>query len=74
MAKVETKDMGLVKAVKQKFQGASWQRCQVHFMRNFISKLSCKDTQEYIRKLKDIFTAPEIEQVRERKEKLVEAS
>lgn len=62
---------GLVKSVKQKFQGASWQRCQVHFMRNFISKFSRKDTKEYIRKLKDIFAAPDIEQARERKEKLV---
>jgi len=62
---------GLVKSIKQKFQGASWQRCQVHFMRNFISKLSRKDTKEYIRQLQDIFAAPEIEQARERKEKLV---
>ncbi len=62
---------GLVKSVKQKFQGAGWQRCQVHFMRNFMSKFSRKDTKEYILKLKDIFAAPDIEQARERKEKLV---
>jgi transposase-like protein len=62
---------GLVKAVKQKFQGAGWQRCQVHFMRNFISKFSRKETKEQIRKLKDIFAAPDIEQARERKERLV---
>jgi len=68
---VSDNNQGLVKAVKQKFQGASWQRCQVHFMRNFISKLSRKDTKEYVLKLKDIFAAPEIEQARERKEKLV---
>ncbi len=62
---------GLVKSVKQKFQGAGWQRCQVHFMRNFMSKFSRKDTKEYVFKLKDIFAAPDIEQARERKEKLV---
>jgi transposase-like protein len=62
---------GLVKSVKQKFQGASWQRCQVHFMRNFMSKFSRKNTREYIIKLKDIFAAPDVEQARERKEKLV---
>jgi len=62
---------GLVKSVKQKFQGTGWQRCQVHFMRNFMSKFSRKNTKEYIVKLKDIFAAPDIEQARERKEKLV---
>ncbi len=51
--------------------GAGWQRCQVHFMRNFMSKFSRKDTKEYILKLKDIFAAPDIEQARERKEKLL---
>jgi transposase-like protein len=62
---------GLVKSVKRKFQGAGWQRCQVHFMRNFISKFSRKDTTEYVLKLKDIFAAPDVEQARERKENLV---
>ena len=27
---------GLVKAVRRNFQGASWQRCQTHFMRNVL--------------------------------------
>lgn len=27
---------GLVKALKKNFQGAGWQRCQVHFMRNIL--------------------------------------
>jgi len=62
---------GLVKSVKQKFQGATWQRCQVHFMRNFLGKFSRKVSKEYIFKLKDIFAAPDIAQARERKEKLV---
>ena len=36
-----------------------------------MSKFSRKDIKKYILKLKDIFTAPDIEQARERKEKLV---
>lgn len=68
---VSDNHQGLVNSVKQKFQGAGWQRCQVHFMRNFMSKFSRKDTKEYILKLKDIFAAPDIEQARERKERLV---
>jgi len=58
---------GLVKSVKQKFQGAGWQRCQVHFMRNFLSKLNRKESKEYMFQLKDVFTAPDMEQARERK-------
>jgi transposase-like protein len=27
---------GLVRAVKQQFQGVTWQRCQTHFMRNIL--------------------------------------
>ena len=27
---------GLVKAIQRHFQGASWQRCQVHLMRNVL--------------------------------------
>ena len=63
---------GLVGALKREFQGASWQRCQVHFMRNFISKLSPKERKEYVTKLKDVFSAPDIAQARERKNRLVE--
>ncbi len=28
---------GMVKALSRSFQGALWQRCQVHFMRNVLS-------------------------------------
>jgi putative transposase len=30
---------GLTKAVRRAFQGASWQRCRVHFARNVLAKL-----------------------------------
>ncbi len=62
---------GLVKAVKRAFQGVSWQRCQVHFIRNFMSKLSARERQEYVRDLKDVFNAPDVKKARDRKEKLV---
>lgn len=62
---------GLVKALKRFFQGASWQRCQVHFMRNFISKLSRKDIRDYVLKLKDVFAAPDLKQARDRKKDLL---
>ncbi|MDB2613843.1 transposase, partial [Chlamydiales bacterium] len=37
------------------YQGVTWQRCQVHFMRNFISKLSKSQKKEGIQLLKDVF-------------------
>lgn len=30
---------GLIKAIQVAFQGASWQRCRVHFMRNVLAKV-----------------------------------
>jgi len=63
---------GLVKALKRAFQGASWQRCQVHFMRNFMSKLSRTEIKGYVPKLKDVFAALDMTEARERKKKLVE--
>lgn len=69
---VSDNHQGLVKSLKREFQGISWQRCQVHFMRNFMSKFSKKESKKYIAQLQDIFTAPDIGQARERKERLVE--
>jgi len=69
---VSDDNKGLVKALQQSFQGVSWQRCQVHFMRNFKSKLKRKDQKEYMGYLKDIFNAPDEELARERKNNLVE--
>jgi putative transposase len=68
---VSDDNKGLVKALKRMFQGASWQRCQVHFFRNFMGKFSRRDMKEYVPKLKDIFGALDIKQARERKRELV---
>lgn len=68
---VSDDNTGLVKALKGTFQGSSWQRCQVHFIRNFMNKFSKKERGEYILKLKDVFAALTVNQARERKKKLV---
>jgi transposase-like protein len=68
---VSDDNKGLVKALKRTFQGTSWQRCQVHFIRNFMGKFSRKEGKEYILKLKDVFAALDLKQARERKKKLV---
>ena len=64
---------GLVNALRRSFQGIKWQRCQVHFIRNFMSKIGKKNSQEYLELLKDIFEAPDLQSARERKERLVNA-
>ena len=50
---------GLKNAVKASFPGASWQRCQVHFMRNLLKQLRQKDRGWVMAAMKDVFAAPE---------------
>lgn len=46
---------GLKKAIEREFNGASWQRCTVHFKRNLIGTLPLKNTDEIRYDLKNIF-------------------
>lgn len=69
---VSDNHQGLVKALQRHFQGAVWQRCQVHFMRNLISKLGKRDSKQYLPLLKDIFSATRKEEASRRKEDLIE--
>lgn len=48
---------GLVKALKKNYQGASWQRCQVHFMRNVLGAAPRQRRSEMASDLKLIFQA-----------------
>lgn len=52
---------GLTKAIARHFQGASWQRCQVHFMRDVIGKVSLKHRRSLAAELKAVFAAGSIE-------------
>jgi transposase-like protein len=49
---------GLRKAIERNFQGAAWQRCQVHFKRNALGKVAMKHREKLGEDLKDIFEAP----------------
>jgi putative transposase len=48
---------GLRKALGKHFQGVILQRCQVHFLRNFLSKLGKSDQQEAKQLLQEVFAA-----------------
>ncbi|KHF40127.1 IS256 family transposase [Halalkalibacter okhensis] len=46
---------GLKKAIEREFIGTSWQRCTVHFKRNFIEKLPKKDMGQVIADMRRIY-------------------
>lgn len=67
---VSDDNKGLRGAIEKHFQGVIWQRCQVHFMRNFIGKLARSEQVEGIRLLKDVYAATSKEEARERLRKI----
>ncbi len=50
---------GLVKAIQEKFQGATWQRCQAHFTKNILDVTPKALKDEVKANLRSIFTAPD---------------
>ncbi len=55
---------GLVRAVKQQFQGASWQRCQAHFARNVLEACPEKERAALKARLHRIFLAADAQEAR----------
>ena len=49
---------GLEQAIERHFQGASWQRCQVHFSRNLQGRVSRRQRQQMAEDLRTIFACP----------------
>jgi transposase-like protein len=49
---------GLKAAVERCFQGASWQRCQVHYARNLLGAVGVKRRKELAADLRGLFAAP----------------
>lgn len=69
---VSDDNKGLRGAIAKHFQGIIWQRCQVHFMRNFIGKLSQAEKGEGIGLLKEVFAASTKEEAKNRLGKVAE--
>ena len=63
---------GLRKAIDRHFQGSSWQRCQVHFMRNLLTRLRNRDRIWVMSSLKDVFNAPDRDQAQIRLSQLAD--
>lgn len=53
---------GLKAAVFRHFQGASWQRCQVHYARNLLGMVGAKSRKELAADLRAVFAATSSEQ------------
>lgn len=63
---------GLVSAIRESFTGVSWQRCQVHFMRNILSYVPKKDSKTFRETVKAIFRYTDIELARVAKNELID--
>jgi putative transposase len=50
---------GLVKAIRRCFQGAAWQRCRVHAMRNLLSAANHRHRQVIAALIRTIFVQPD---------------
>lgn len=53
--------LGIRKALSRHLQGAAWQRCQVHLMRELLTKASWRDDKELARDLRGIYASDEKE-------------
>lgn len=67
---VSDDNIGLRTGLKKYFQEAALQRCQVHFMRNFIGRLAKSELKVGIKLLREVFAAETIEEARESVKKL----
>lgn len=64
--------IGLVKACRRYFQGARWQRCQFHFIRNILDMLPKKERKGFFSELKSIFDSPDLERALKRLHEVVQ--
>jgi len=64
---------GLILAIRKSFAGVSWQRCQVHFMRNILSSIPKKDSLAFRKAINSIFRFTDIQLARSAKNELLDS-
>lgn len=62
---------GLVSAIRKSFTNASWQRCQVHFLRNILTTIPKKNSKPFREAVKAVFKMTDIDSAREAKNQIV---
>ena len=63
---------GLVAAIRECVQGASWQRCKVHFMRNILAHVPHKEKDRFASLLKGIWLTTDIKAAKQRAKDLAD--
>lgn len=63
---VSDQHAGLVEASRKHFQGSTWQRCQVHLMRNILGSCSIRHRKDVAEKAKLVLQAPDMKDARRR--------
>jgi len=63
---------GLTEAVARQFQGASWQRCQVHLMRNILGQCASRHRVDVAAAAKLVLQAPDMSEAKRRLAEFVE--
>ncbi len=63
---------GLRAAIERHFQGASWQRCQVHYSRELVGKVAPDKRKQLSAGLGEVFNAPDMGTARDRAWKLAD--
>ena len=63
---------GLIKAISTTMQGAAWQRCRVHFMRNALAKVSKGHAEMVAATIRTIFAQPGQKEVRAQVDKVAD--
>ena len=63
---------GLIAAVARHFEGASWQKCQVHFARELLGKVAPDKRESLGAGLIEVFASPDLDTARERARKLAD--
>ncbi len=64
---------GLTAAIARHFQGASWQRCQVHYTRNLLGLVGAGKRKDLATGLRQVFAASSLAQAREAGRHLADA-
>ncbi|RME45128.1 MAG: IS256 family transposase [Chloroflexi bacterium] len=69
---VSDEHKGLVNAIRRCFQGAIWQRCQVHFLRNVLTHTPARHKAAMTEGLKRIFRAETAQEARQKTHALMD--
>lgn len=65
--------LGLIESVKKEFVGCSWQRCQVHFLRNIMNVTPKKESKDFRELVKALMKIKEIDAARIVKNIIIES-